>query len=236
VLVDAYNGTLENQYISPDGVQPVRRVARRRLRHADGSPSGDGFNAAWRAGYLFDTAVARVGPIVGLNYSRVWIDSYIERGDDLLTQAVARQNLEGLTESLGVQFRLPASLWTQRFNPFLNLTAEHDFRGRRPHDHDRADLRSRPADHDADRRRLRADLRQGGGRHQRRPRSKLQRRVHGRVHVRALGRKPVRRHGGRNGPPVTAKQRRVRSNEEKMRTTRSVNRFSVACKPVEAGR
>jgi outer membrane lipase/esterase len=69
-----------------------------------------------------------VGPIGGLTYSRVWIDAYAESGDPLLTQAVSKQDLDGLTGSAGVQFRLPSTM-TGRFNPFLNLTAEHDFIG-----------------------------------------------------------------------------------------------------------
>jgi outer membrane lipase/esterase len=92
------------------------------------SPHGDNFVAAWKAGYLFDTAVVRLGPIGGLTYSRVWIDAYNENGDPLLTQAVSKQDLDGLTGSLGVQFRLPTGTWN-RVNPFLNLTVEHDFIG-----------------------------------------------------------------------------------------------------------
>jgi outer membrane lipase/esterase len=92
------------------------------------SPHGNNFVAAWKAGYLFDTAAVRLGPIGGLTYSRVWIDAYNETGDPLLTQAVSKQDLDGLTGSAGVQFRLPATM-TSRFNPFLNLTVEHDFFG-----------------------------------------------------------------------------------------------------------
>jgi outer membrane lipase/esterase len=92
-------------------------------------PDGNSFVAASRAGYLFDTNVVRVGPTVGLTYSRVWIDSYTESGDPLLIQAVAKQNLDGWTASAGIQFRLPTTSGPQRFNPFFNLTAEHDFGG-----------------------------------------------------------------------------------------------------------
>ena len=35
------------------------------------SPNGNNFVAASRAGYLFDTAVVRLGPIGGLTYSKV---------------------------------------------------------------------------------------------------------------------------------------------------------------------
>jgi outer membrane lipase/esterase len=92
------------------------------------TPSGSDFVAAWKAGYLFETPVVRLGPIGGLTYSKVWIDAYNENGDPLLTQAVSKQDLEGLTGSAGVQFRLPTAV-VSRFNPFLNLTVEHDFIG-----------------------------------------------------------------------------------------------------------
>jgi phospholipase/lecithinase/hemolysin/uncharacterized protein YhjY with autotransporter beta-barrel domain len=93
------------------------------------SPDGNNLVAAWKAGYLFDTATVRLGPIVGLTYSRIWINAYVESGDPLLTQAVAKQTLDGWTASAGVQFRLPTCGWASGFNPFLNLTAEQDFGG-----------------------------------------------------------------------------------------------------------
>jgi outer membrane lipase/esterase len=93
------------------------------------SPSGNNFVAASRAGYLFDTAIVRVGPIVGLRYSKIWIGAYAESGDPLLTQAVSRQNLDGWTASAGIQFRLPTTNVLRGFKPFFNLTAEQDFGG-----------------------------------------------------------------------------------------------------------
>jgi outer membrane lipase/esterase len=111
------SGGLNNYDISRPGL----------LGNLTASPSGSDFVAAWKAGYLFDTRVVRLGPIGGLTYSKVWIDAYNENGDPLLTQAVSNQQLQGLTGSAGVQFRLPTAMF--RFNPFLNLTVEHDFIG-----------------------------------------------------------------------------------------------------------
>lgn len=93
------------------------------------SPNGNNFVVASKAGYLFDTAVARLGPIGGLTYSKVWIDAYTENGDPLLTQAVASQSVNGWTASAGIQFRLPTANLPRQFNPFFNLTAEQDFGG-----------------------------------------------------------------------------------------------------------
>nr|WP_248114309.1 autotransporter domain-containing protein [Bradyrhizobium sp. 2S1]MCK7667561.1 autotransporter domain-containing protein [Bradyrhizobium sp. 2S1] len=93
------------------------------------SPHGSNLVAAWKAGYLVDTPAVRVGPIGGLTYSHVWIDAYVESGDPLLTQAVSKQGLDGLTGSGGIQFRLPAQAMPGGLNPFLNLTVERDFNG-----------------------------------------------------------------------------------------------------------
>jgi len=111
------SGGVDNFHIQRSGVFDLITAA----------PDGNNFVAAWKAGYLFDTAAVRVGPIVGLNYSKVWINAYNESGDPLLTQAVAKQNLDGWTASAGVQFRLPTASLPRGFNPFLNLTAEQDF-------------------------------------------------------------------------------------------------------------
>jgi outer membrane lipase/esterase len=112
------SGGLNNYNISRPGL----------VGNLTATPSGTDFVAAWKTGYLFDTPVVRLGPIGGLTYSKVWIDAYSENGDPLLTQAVSKQQLEGLTGSAGVQFRLPTTAMS-RFNPFLNLTVEHDFIG-----------------------------------------------------------------------------------------------------------
>ena len=93
------------------------------------SPTGNNFVVAAKTGYLFDTAVVRLGPIGKLTYSKVWIDAYAESGDPLLTQAVGQQTLYGWTAGAGLQFRLPATNVPRRFNPFFNLTAEQDFGG-----------------------------------------------------------------------------------------------------------
>jgi outer membrane autotransporter protein len=118
-------GNAVNDPGSFDVILPVHGV----VDILSASPHGNNFVAAWKAGYLVDTAVVRVGPIGGLTYSRVWIDAYTESGDPLLTQSVGKQDVDGLTGSLGVQFRLPTSTLPRTFNPFLNLTVEHDFIG-----------------------------------------------------------------------------------------------------------
>lgn len=95
----------------------------------DGSTHADLFTLAGRAGYLFDVGAVRVGPIGGLYYATGSIAGYTETGDFLLTQIIGKQNLDSLTGSAGVQFRLPFAMATALYNPYVNVTAEHDFLG-----------------------------------------------------------------------------------------------------------
>jgi outer membrane autotransporter protein len=93
------------------------------------STSGDTFTAGFKSAYLFDIGRVRVGPLVGLLYDYTNVDPYTETGDPIITQFVARQKLEGLTGSAGVQLRIPFLAGARAFNSFVNLTAEHDFLG-----------------------------------------------------------------------------------------------------------
>lgn len=94
-----------------------------------GSTTGDTFTAGFKSAYLFDVGQIRIGPLVGLVYDYTNVNPYTETGDPILTQAVARQTLQGLTGSAGVQLRTPFMVGTRAVNSFLNLTAEHDFLG-----------------------------------------------------------------------------------------------------------
>lgn len=94
-----------------------------------GSTTGDTFTAGLKSAYLFDVGTLRVGPLAGLVYDYTNVNPYTETGDPILTQAVSRQTLQGLTGSAGVQFRMPFMVATRAVNSFLNVTAEHDFLG-----------------------------------------------------------------------------------------------------------
>jgi uncharacterized protein YhjY with autotransporter beta-barrel domain len=95
----------------------------------NGSTNADLFTIAAKAGYLFDVAPVRVGPIGGLNYTHASIGGYTETGDILLTQIVNAQNIDSLTGSAGVQVRMPFTMNGALYSPFVNVTAEHDFLG-----------------------------------------------------------------------------------------------------------
>jgi outer membrane lipase/esterase len=66
-----------------------------------GSTHADLFTIAAKAGYLFEVAWPRVGPIGGLNYTHASIAGYTETGDLLATQIVARQDIDSLAASAG---------------------------------------------------------------------------------------------------------------------------------------
>ena len=89
------------------------------------------FTAAAHSGYLFEINSFRLGPIAGLTYTHGAIDAYTENGDSLLTMAVGNQSIDSLNGDAGVQLRLPMTLGTALYSPFINLVAEHKFCGDR---------------------------------------------------------------------------------------------------------
>jgi uncharacterized protein YhjY with autotransporter beta-barrel domain/phospholipase/lecithinase/hemolysin len=96
-----------------------------------GKTEGDALTAGFKSAYLFDLGALRIGPLVGLDYFNTTVNPYTETGDPIITQYVYTQKLESLTGSAGVQFRFPFMVGTAMVNPFINLTAEHDFLGSR---------------------------------------------------------------------------------------------------------
>lgn len=94
-----------------------------------GSTSGDTFTIGAKTAYLFDVGAIRIGPLAGLVYDYTNVNPYTETGDPIITQFVARQKLEGLTGSAGLQIRAPFMVGALPVNSFVNLTAEHDFLG-----------------------------------------------------------------------------------------------------------
>ncbi len=96
-----------------------------------GATGGTASSAGFKTGYLVDVATVRAGPIAGLNYMQTYLNGYTETGDSLLTQTVSAQTLEALTGSAGVQIRFGNLIPAYRIDPYLNITAEHEFLGGR---------------------------------------------------------------------------------------------------------
>jgi outer membrane lipase/esterase len=136
--IDALQFGAYSSYTSRNWFADALLAYGRQILHTDragiidtirGSTNADLFTIAANAGYLFDVASVRVGPIGRLNYTHASIDGYTETGDVLLTQIVGKQNIENLTGSAGVQVRLPFTMKGGLYTPFVNVTAEHDFLG-----------------------------------------------------------------------------------------------------------
>jgi outer membrane lipase/esterase len=96
-----------------------------------GATDGHGFSATLKAGYLFDVGRLRAGPVGGLSYRQTDVNGYTETGDWLLTQVVGSQRFETLMGSAGVQIRFGYLMPEYRIDPFVNITAEHNFLGGR---------------------------------------------------------------------------------------------------------
>ncbi|MCE9649759.1 MAG: autotransporter domain-containing protein [Parvibaculum sp.] len=93
-----------------------------------GDTAAKSFTAAFKSAYLFNLGAVEAGPLVGLDYTHSRVDGYTETGDPLLTFSVADQTIISLTGSAGVQVRVPVTVGAQTLTPYLNVTAEHDFR------------------------------------------------------------------------------------------------------------
>ena len=104
---------------------------RNRIRRAgvveDMTASADGNHAVAGAkgGYLMPLGGLKVGPIVAVDYARAKVDGYTESGDPALTLNVGGQTLSALTGQAGFEVRGDLA----GLHPFVDLTAEHEFKG-----------------------------------------------------------------------------------------------------------
>jgi outer membrane lipase/esterase len=94
------------------------------------NPTGSSLIAGGKVGYLFDAGpLFKIGPIVGATYARADIKGFTESGDPALVLTIGRQTVDTVVGSAGAQIRYPVIFNGVAFNPYLNLTAEEDFRG-----------------------------------------------------------------------------------------------------------
>lgn len=93
-----------------------------------GKTHADSYGAALRAGWLFDGTSFRFGPLAGLAWRKSNVAAYTETGDPLLTFDVAKQSIDALTGSAGLQLRFPGIFGTDTASPYINLTLEHEFK------------------------------------------------------------------------------------------------------------
>lgn len=89
---------------------------------------GSTFVAGGKVGKLYDTRLARVGPIAGLLYGRAGLGGYGETGDPALVLTVHNQVQQTLLASGGVQLRFPLGA-LGALEPYVNLTVESNVVG-----------------------------------------------------------------------------------------------------------
>jgi uncharacterized protein YhjY with autotransporter beta-barrel domain len=82
-----------------------------------------------KGGYLFNVAVMKAGPIAGINFTEGYVGAYTEQGDYLLNQSVSNQHANLLTGQAGAQIRLAEPITEAKLDPYINITAEHEFLG-----------------------------------------------------------------------------------------------------------
>jgi outer membrane lipase/esterase len=86
-------------------------------------PHGSHTLAGAKGGYLIPMGRFRVGPILAVDYAHAKAEGYTEVGDPALTLNVSSQRAKSLTGQAGVEIRGEIA----GFQPYIDLTAEHDF-------------------------------------------------------------------------------------------------------------
>jgi phospholipase/lecithinase/hemolysin/uncharacterized protein YhjY with autotransporter beta-barrel domain len=112
------------------GVQQYRNTRFGVVDVIRSNPTGSSLIAGGKVGYLFDAGpFFKIGPIVGATYARADIKGFTETGDPALVLTIGPQKVDTVVGSAGAQIRYPVIFNGVAFNPYLNLTAEDDFRG-----------------------------------------------------------------------------------------------------------
>jgi outer membrane lipase/esterase len=94
-----------------------------------GRTDGTTVTAGGRAGYLLAFGGARVGPIVGLRYTRVKLDGFTETGDPALTLNVQNQETDSLVGSAGIEARGTLAIGGAAVQPYVQAAIEREFGG-----------------------------------------------------------------------------------------------------------
>lgn len=85
---------------------------------------GTTFLAGGEAGYLADLGRLRAGPVAGVQYARVRMDSYSESGDPVLTLNVSDQRASELVGFAGLETEFETEAGGLSIAPFFKLLAE----------------------------------------------------------------------------------------------------------------
>jgi uncharacterized protein YhjY with autotransporter beta-barrel domain len=111
------------------GFQQYRNVRLGVVDLVRSNPTGSSLIAGGKVGYLFNAGPFKIGPILGATYARADIKSFTETGDPALVLTIGPQKVDTVVGSAGAQIRYPVIFNGVAWNPYLNLTADDDFRG-----------------------------------------------------------------------------------------------------------
>lgn len=90
------------------------------------NPQADTFVAGGEIGYLFNVGALRIGPVVGLRYTKADLEAFTEVGDAALTLNVQGQEDDRMVASLGVELNADLDMGGARVSPFLIARAEQE--------------------------------------------------------------------------------------------------------------
>ncbi|MCY7271963.1 MAG: autotransporter domain-containing protein [Sphingomonas bacterium] len=93
------------------------------------SPDGNHWIAGAKAGYLMTLGAVRIGPVAGLDYARVRVDSYTEDGDPALTLNVGSTRYKSLRGSIGAELRGDFAGGGVQLRPYGALVLEKELSG-----------------------------------------------------------------------------------------------------------
>ncbi len=90
------------------------------------SPNGNHWIAGAKAGYLMSMGSVRIGPVAGVDYARVKVDSNSESGDSALTLNVGATKYNSLRGNVGAELRGDFGGGGIQLRPYLALVAEKE--------------------------------------------------------------------------------------------------------------
>ena len=96
---------------------------------ANGSTDGTQFAISVSTGYNVDVGALTFGPTARVNYVRVHIDGFREKGADIFNLAIESQTVESLTAALGGQASYAISMPWGVLTPLVRFEWEHEFKG-----------------------------------------------------------------------------------------------------------
>jgi outer membrane autotransporter protein len=96
---------------------------------AKGNTDGNQFAFSVNGGYNFTFGPLTVGPSLRVNYIRVHIDSFQERGADIFNLKVDSQKVESLATDLGGQASYAISMPWGVLLPLVRFEWEHEYKG-----------------------------------------------------------------------------------------------------------